>query len=188
MKFDIETLFTVFVPGLISGFQQNFDLSKIIDMPFFAGKLPTFDKTQFDLFFNLRNGVPSINLPNIPTLPKIPSILTQLLSAILCFIEAIINSIIDFIWAILGLGSLIPAPHLKLCRDSNQNLNPNDIADLLNGNFRDPSKETAGATGPSYNFVFNIKTSDGRDLRGLDRDELDKWLEENRDLQVSFNF
>ncbi len=190
MKFDIETLLTVFVPGLISGFQQNFDLSKIIDMPFFAGKLPNYTKEQFDVFFNLRNGLPSINLPNIPAFPKLPSIPTLLLSSILCFIEAIINSIIDFIWAILGLGSLIPAPHLKLCRDSNQNLNPNDIADLLNGNFKDPSKDTglAGATGPSYNFIFNVKTSDGRDIRGLDREELDRWLSENGDLEVNFNF
>jgi hypothetical protein len=74
---------------------------------------------------------------------------------------------------------------LKLCRDSNQNQSNKDIADLLNGSFKDPSN---AEDNPTYNFIFNIKTSDGRDLRGLDREELDKWLEENKDLVIDFNF
>ena len=70
----------------------------------------------------------------------------------MCLIEYIINSVIDLIWGVLGLGSLIPTPHLKICRDSNQNLEMSDIAKLLSGAFDDPSKETDTKNGPSYNF------------------------------------
>ena len=180
MKFDIQTYLTVFVPGLITKFQQQFDMSKIINMPFFAGKLPKYNQKQFDLFHNLRNGSPSLNLPNIPQLPKLPSIPTLVLSNILCFIEAIINAIIDFIWGILGLGSVIPTPHIKLCKNTNQNLTAKDIVDLLNGEVNGDAD--------SYNFTFNIKTSDGRDIRGLNNEELEKWLEENQDLEINFDF
>jgi len=185
MKFDIETFFTSFIPGLFAKTKQSFDMSKIIDMPFFAGKLPNYSREEFDLFFNPRNGRPPLSGLKVPPLPKLPSIPNLLLSNILCFIESILNSIIDFIWGLLGLASLIPAPHLKLCRDSNQNQSNKDIADLLNGSFKDPSN---AEDNPTYNFIFNIKTSDGRDLRGLDREELDKWLEENKDLVIDFNF
>jgi hypothetical protein len=168
---------------------QNFDMSKIIDMPFFAGKAPVYSLSEFDLFYSLRNGLPAITIPGVSGLEKkLPSIPTALLSNILCFIESIINSIIDFIWGILGLGSLIPAPHIKLCRDSNQNPDAKDIMDLLNGAFEDPTKETDKTDGPGYNFIFNIKTSDGKDLRELNRDELNKFLEENKDIQIDFNF
>lgn len=163
---------------------QNFDMSKIIDMPFFAGKWPTYSLKEFDLFHSLRNGVPPLSIPGLSGLDKkLPSIPTALLSNILCFIESIINSIIDFIWGVLGLGSILPAPHLKLCRDSNQNSEPNDLMDLLNGNFKDP----ANPDDTSYNFIYNIKTSDGRDLRELNKEELDKFLEENKDIQIDFN-
>ena len=189
LKFDIETFLTDYVPGLISGTKQNFDMSKIIDMPFFVQKLPTYDLKQFDFFHNSRNGTPTITFPSLNVFPKLPSIPTSLLSNVLCFIESIINSFIDFIWSLLGLGSIIPAPHLKLCRDSNQNVSPNDVLDLLNGKFKDPSKSTSvnAEDEPTYNFVFNIKTSDGRDLRELNQDELNKWIEENKDIKFDFN-
>ena len=166
--------------------QQNFDMSKIIDMPFFVGKLPTYTLSQFDIFHNIRAGRPPslLNLSNFSSVDfgkfKLPSIPASLLSNILCFIEAIINSIIDFIWGILGLGSIIPAPHIKLCKNTNENLTAEDIVDLLNGDSKDDAD--------SYNFSFNIKTSDGRDLRGLNNEELEKWLEENRDLEIDFEF
>lgn len=165
--------------------QQNFDMSKIIDMPFFAGKFPTYTLSQFDTFHNLRAGLPPLLLEStslsvdFKTL-KLPPFPIELLSNILCFIEAIINALIDFIWGILGLGSIIPAPHIKLCKNTNRNLTAKDIVDLLNGDIKDPAD--------SYNFTFDIKTSDGRDLRGLSNEELEKWLEENRDLEINFDF
>jgi hypothetical protein len=59
-----------------------------------------------------------------------------------------------------------------------------DIAKLLSGAFDDPSKETDTKSGPSYNFVFNIVSSDGREVRNLNREELDRWVQENSDIQI----
>ena len=66
--------------------------------------------------------------------------------------------------------------------------------DILNGDyFDDAITQAAGAnavgTRPetNYNFVYNIKTSDGRDVRELNRVELDKWIEENKNLEFIFN-
>ncbi len=193
MKFNMEKYLTEFVPKLISQlsvlqnpsskFGSKFNLSEIIDMPFFAGKYPTYSLRQFEIFHSLRAGIP--HLGSLPIqLPKLPSFPAKSLSSILCLIESIINSVIDLIWGILGLGSLIPTPHLKICRDSNQNLDMSDIAKLLSGSFDDPSKETDTKNGPSYNFVFNIVSSDGREVRNLNREELDKWIQENRDIQI----
>lgn len=163
-------------------------MSKIIDMPFFVGKMPTYSLKEFDLFHSLRNGLPALTIPGVVGLEKkLPSIPTALLSNILCFIESIINSIIDFVWGILGLGSVLPPPHIKLCRDSNNNANTNDLIDLLNGAFEDPAKADNGPQDPSYNFIFNIKTSDGKDLRSLNREELNAFIEENKDIQIDFN-
>jgi hypothetical protein len=117
----------------------------------------------------------------------------MMVSSILCLIEGIINGFIDFVWGLLGLGALIPPPHIKLCKDSNGDLSPKDIMDLLNGKYFDDaisaaSKGKVGVEpeGSNYNFVYNIKTSDGRDVRDLNQIELDKWMEENKDLQFIF--
>jgi hypothetical protein len=53
---------------------------------------------------------------------------------------------------------------------------------LFNPSITDKSPED------TFNFAYYIKTSDGRDVRDLNQQELDKFLEDNVDLQYTFNF
>ena len=178
--FDIQTFLTVWLPSLEAGTIDKFDLNKIIKLPW-VPKLPTYDKEQFrTLIYGLEGGGKPRMLP------------LMFLNTILCLIEAVINAVIDFIWGILGLGALIPPPHIKLCKNTNDDLSPKDIMDILNGDyFDDDITQAAGAVGTrpetNYNFVYNIKTSDGRDVRELNRVELDKWIEENKNLEFIFD-
>jgi hypothetical protein len=169
--FDVQTFLTVWLPSLEAGTMDKFDLSKIIKLPWIP-KLPTYDKEQFrSLIYGLEGGGKPRMIP------------LMMLNSILCLIEAIINCFIDFVWGLLGLGALIPPPHIRLCKNGNDDLSPKDIMDLLNGDYFDNNDNPT----PNYNFVYNIKTSDGRDIRELNRVELDKWIEENKDLQFIFN-
>jgi hypothetical protein len=134
-----------------------------------------------------------------------------ILSSILCLIEAIINAFIDLIWAIFGLCDpasgrwiVIPPPYIKLCKDSNKSLTPKDILKLLNLSVGDMNvTSTASTTGikknPSstdadeadqdgFNFIYDIKTSDGRSIMDLNDQELTKFMDENKNLQFTFNF
>jgi hypothetical protein len=176
--FDVQTFLTVWLPSLEAGTMDKFDLSKIIKLPWIP-KLPTYDKEQFrSLIYGLEGGGKPRMIP------------LMMLNSILCLIEAIINCFIDFVWGLLGLGALIPPPHIRLCKNGNDDLSPKDIMDLLNGDYFDEGITQAANNdnpSPNYNFVYNIKTSDGRDIRELNRVELDKWIEENKDLQFIFN-
>lgn len=178
LLFDVQTFLTVWLPSLETGAMDKFDLNKIIKLPW-VPKLPTYDKDQFrTLIYGLEGGGRPRMIP------------LMFLNSILFLIEAVINSFVDLIWGIVGLGSLIPPPHIRLSKNNNGDLSPKDIMDLLNGEyFDDEITKAAGVIGkePSYNFVYNIKTSDGRDVRDLNRVELDKWIEENKDLQFIFN-
>ena len=114
--------------------------------------------------------------------PPILELVTQLI----CFIEAIINSIIDLFWAILGLEVLIPPPHINICKKFKGNMTPQDIMDLLNGTG--DSTNTDSNDKPNYDFIYDIKTSDGKILRELNREDLQRWLDENRDYEFEFLF
>lgn len=174
LLFDIQTFLTVWLPSLEAGTMDKFDLNKIMKFPW-VSKLPTYNREQFrTLIYGLDGG-------GIPRMLPI-----MMLSSILCLIEGIINGFIDFVWGLLGLGALIPPPHIKLCKDTNGDLSPKDIMDLLNGEYFDDSINGRGEK-TGYNFIYNIKTSDGRDVRDLNQIELDKWIEENKDLQFIFN-
>lgn len=164
LKFDIQK-FTSWITDIDL---DSFDLNEIIKIPWIQN-LPTYTKEQFDAITSSGGGQPR----------KIP---IQILNSILCLFESIVNGFIDFIWSLIGLGSLIPIPHIKLCKDTNDDLNTNEIMSILNGDYKD-----SGVTNSNYNFIYNIKTSDGRDIRELNRVELEKWIEENKNLQFIFN-
>jgi hypothetical protein len=70
------------------------------------------------------------------------------------------------------------------------------MLDIMNGNFVPTKASEDGARAgtasnpptPSYNFVYDITTSDGRNLRELNQTQLDQWVEDNKDLDFTFNF
>ena len=135
-----------------------------------------------------------------------PSIPILILNSILCLIESIINSFIDLVWSVLGMVDpesgkwiVIKPPYISLCKASNNDLSPKDIVNLLNLTLPDMSQgETGGGiaknpslnddAGNTFNFIYDIKTSDGKSVLELDQQELDKFMEENKDLQYTFNF
>jgi hypothetical protein len=99
-----------------------------------------------------------------------------LLSGFLCLIEKIINAIIDFVWSTLGIEAIIPAPHIKLCdKDKNQ---PENASKLVNGQNNADLQE----------FYYEVKLENGEVLNFLDREELDKFISDNIDLNYDFNF
>jgi len=63
-----------------------------------------------------------------------------------------------------------------------------DIMNLLNGNYFSSGTQSFNPNIQPSNFIYEIKTSDGRDIRDLNRDELQKWMEENKNFQFIFDF
>ena len=163
------------------------DLSKFLNVAFLA-QLPTY--TTKDMRDQGKN------------IPK------RVFSPIICFIEKLINGIIDFIWSILGIECIIPPPHIKLCKsDDADTMDPEELNKLLNGetpgsgeggtpaadiNFKtqivatDP--EVSVQSPPLEMYVYEITLPDGKVVRATDREELDKFIQENRDLGYDFQF
>ncbi len=114
-----------------------------------------------------------------------------MLTSILSLIEGIINGFMDFIWALFGISPILSVPHIKLTKNTNKDLSPKDIMDLLNGKYFVGATSSSNpdgyftpinpsGTSTTYNFLYEIKTSDGRDIKDLDREELKKWIDENQ--------
>jgi hypothetical protein len=163
------------------------DLSKFLNVAFLA-QLPTY--TTKDMRDQGKN------------IPK------RVFSPIICFIEKLINGIIDFIWSILGIECIIPPPHIKLCKsDDADTMDPEELNKLLNGetpgsgeggtpaadiNFKtqivatDP--EVSVQSPPLEMYVYEITLPDGKVVRATDREELDKFIQENKDLGYDFQF
>jgi hypothetical protein len=120
------------------------------------------------------------NLSGVPPI-------TELISQFICFIESIINSVIDLFWAILGLEALIAPPHIDLCSKFNT-MNPQSMADILNGKFTDPLSASASINDSKNNFIYEIKTSDGRDIRELNQVELQQWIDDNKGYTFDFSY
>jgi hypothetical protein len=195
LLFNIETFFLEWIPQLKMGTKFEFNMNDIVKLPW--ATLPTYTLKQFkDLIFGMGLSKP----------PKLKFPFLPLISAILCLIEAIINGFIDFVWALVGLVDpksgrwiVLKPPYLNFCRNSNDQITVKDMMDIMNGNFAPPRPSQDGApsgtasssgapASPSYNFVFDITTSDGRNVKDLNQQELDKWMEENKDLEFSFDF
>ncbi len=165
IKFDIPKLI-----GWVSNLKNfpkdyEFDLSEVIDIALIA-KMPKVKKDQF------------LDMLKKPF---------RILYSILCLLEGLINGIIDFVWSTLGIEAIIPAPHIKLCNQLNEpgDMSTEDIMDILNGLLKDP---TAGANGGDYNFIYEVKLSDGRSIRDLNQEDLKKFVEDNKDVSFDFLF
>ena len=184
--FDVKKYFTEWLPSLKNKTKTNYDMNEIIKLPWL--KLPVFTFDQFNSI-TFGNGLPIL-----------------FLNSILCLIEAIINVFIDLVWSIFGLVDpdsgrwiVIKPPYITLCKGSNNDLSPKDIVNLLNLTLQDMGQGQTGSglaknpsvnedTESSFNFIYDIKTSDGKSVLELDQQELDKFMEENKDLQYTFNF
>lgn len=173
IKFDVQKLFG-WVSNLNSfSLDHVFDLSEVIDISPIA-VMPKVKKEQF------------IDMLKKPL---------RILYSILCLLESLINGIIDFIWSTLGIEAIIPAPHIKLCKQLNEDMSTQDIMDLLNGMFKDAggsdgkgSGVSDRSSGDSYNFIYDIKLSNGKSLRDLNQEELRKFIEENKNISFDFLF
>ena len=149
---------------------------------------------------------------SVAFLPQLPTYTTKdirenggnitknLFSPIVCFIEKLINGIIDFVWSTLGIECIIPPPHIKICSgDDPDTMDPNELGKLLNG-------ESAGATAsakteilatdpvgvvqspPLERYVYEITLKDGTVVRAQDKEELDRFMLENKDIGFDFQF
>jgi hypothetical protein len=162
------------------------DLSKFLNVAF-LGQLPTY--TTADMREQGKN------------IPK------RVFSPIICFIEKLINGIIDFIWSILGIECIIPPPHIKLCKDDDPDaMDPEDLNKVLNG--EKPNGGTSSNSGavdfktqvvatdpepsvqspPLEMYVYEITLPDGKVVRAADQEELDKFIQENKNLGYDFRF
>jgi hypothetical protein len=146
------------------------DLSQVLSMPFMP-KLPTYTARQFR---------------ENPTRP------VKLVFPMFCLFEKIINGIIDFIWSTLGIEALIPAPHIKLCKDT---VNP-DITDAnklgkdLKKEGTEPVKTETGPNDldPNAGFLYDITLDDGTVVKDLNYEQLQKYVKDNEDIGYDFKF
>jgi hypothetical protein len=120
-----------------------------------------------------------------PTAPK------NILTGLFCLIEKLINGIIDFVWSTLGIEAIIKPPHIKLCskKDNSEdsdsdskNQTPND------GDADNNSKILSGEDADLSKFVYEVKLPNGEFKEFLNREELDKFIENNSDINYDFNF
>lgn len=164
------------------------DLSQFLNVAF-LGQLPTY--TTKDMRLQGKN------------IPK------RVFSPIICFIEKLINGIIDFIWSILGIECIIPPPHIKLCKDDDPDaMDPEALNKVLNGETPDGGVGGTSATDdinfktqivatdpepsvqspPLEMYVYEIALPDGKVIRAANEEELDKFIQEHKDLGYDFQF
>jgi len=163
------------------------DLSKFFNVAFLA-QLPTY--TTKDMREQGK------------TIPK------RVFSPIICFIEKLINGIIDFVWSVLGIEAIIPPPHIKICSgDDPETMDPNELGKILNGESPNTGASASNdkstpdfksevlstnppsvQTPPLEKYVYEIKLPDGKVIRATDKEELDKFVEEHKDLGFDFRF
>ena len=117
-----------------------------------------------------------------------------------CLIESIVNGFIDFIWSTLGLEILIKPPHIKLCSSTKtETMNALDIQKTLNGELPSSSNNDDNTTEitstvpletkvSSDQFIYEVKLQDGSIKTFLDREGLDNFMEEHKDINFDLEF
>lgn len=106
----------------------------------------------------------------------------RMLVPTLTLFQMIINSVIMLIWSIFGISAVLPPP--LMC--NKYEINDDDLSDLLSGLFKDNIKDDPKSTGDSYTFIYEVKLGDGV-TRRLDANELQKFIEENKDTNFDFD-
>ena len=137
-----------------------------------------------------------LNVSFMSSLPKIsglqhrqnPTAPLNIFNSFLCLIEKLINGIIDFVWSTLGIEAIIKPPHIKLCskkdkssiedsKNSTIGSDPLNSSNILNGDSADLS-----------GFIYEVSLPNGEIKKFLNREELDKFIENNTDVNYDFNF
>jgi len=151
------------------------DLNEFFSAPFIP-KLPTYTARQFR-----ENCTRPLKLV-LPTL---------------CFFEKIINGIIDFIWSTLGIEALIPPPHIKLCSKS---VDPdiNDaikLANDMNKTNSEPVKTGGtfsngknGSVPTDADFLYDITLDNGTVIKGLNYEQMQKYVKDHENVGYDFKF
>jgi hypothetical protein len=117
-------------------------------------------------------------------------------------IQKFINGVIDFIWSLLGIEALIKAPHIKIVPEDTTNMSPEDIKKVLDGiepkgvtgsNIPNPITGSNTSAVDSLNpvvqgFMYEVKLPDGTTKSFLDRDQLDLFIEQNKEFDFDFTF
>jgi len=106
----------------------------------------------------------------------------RILVPTLTFFQMIINAVIMLIWSIFGISSVLSPP--LMC--NKYNINDADLSDLLSGLFKDKKVDDPKSSGDSYTFIYEVKLGDGT-TRRLDAEELQKFIEENKDTNFDFD-
>ena len=143
------------------------DLSEFFSAPFLP-KLPTY------------------NIKQIKTNPELPF---RQFWPFMCLIEKIINGIIDFIWSTLGLEAILKAPHIKLCSKAKEPglIEATDLMKVLNG--ESPGGSNIGSVDNIDDlFVYDITLDDGTIIKGLNYEDMEKFISDNKDLGYDFKF
>jgi len=151
------------------------DLTKFLDVSFMA-TLPTYDAKT---------------IRENPTLPF------MIFDPVLCFIEKLINAFIDFVWSTLGIEAVVKPPHIKLCKSKT----PDVINKLQNGEAPKVPSDLApdntteiDSTMPyqekkaSDPFIYEVKLPDGKIITLKNDEELQNYLNNNKDLGYDFQF
>lgn len=149
------------------------DLSKYIS----ADPVPTLPTYTADQYKNLLKGMQPLRL----------TIIFEML-------KKFINGVIDFIWSLFGIEALIKPPHVSglsngsIDANSSGSTNPEDVMSVVN---RIEPKGASMSTTDNIilqSFIYEVKLPDGETKTFLDRDQLDKFIEENADLAFDFTF
>ena len=102
------------------------------------------------------------------------------------------------IWAVMGITAVIPPPLIKLCKRLPENIDPKDLRDLINGLYKDddlsvvnPKLTTEDLKNPdkstgSYDFIYEVKLPDGTIKKDIDRDAVQKLIDQNKGLDFDF--
>ena len=157
------------------------DLSKYISI----NMIPTLPTYTTDQYKNLLKGVQPLRLLTIFQM-----------------IQKFINGVIDFIWSLLGIEALIKAPHIKIVPEDTTNMSPEDIKKVLDGiepkgvtgsNIPNPITGSNTSEVDSLNpavqgFMYEVKLPDGTTKSFLDRDQLDLFIEQNKEFDFDFTF
>jgi hypothetical protein len=136
------------------------DLSEFLNVGFHV-KLPTYSAMQYRQ--NLKLPGPLLSAPGG--------------GGFLCLIEKIINGIIDFVWATLGIEAIIPPPHVKLCDQKT----PEEAAKI---------KDNTGATQSESldGFYYEVVLENGETKKFLNQDDLQSFIDNNEKFNYDFNF
>jgi hypothetical protein len=152
----------------------------VLDFNFchFADPVPTLPTYTADQYKNLLRGMQPLRL----------TIIFEML-------KKFINGVIDFIWSLFGIEALIKPPHVKGLSNGSNDANSSgststeDVMSVVNRIEPKGASMSGGLDNPILqSFVYEVKLPNGKTETFLDREELDKFIDENSDLAFDFTF